>query len=310
MEITYFDAFSRGWDRMKKGLFQPFNLGKWFVVGFTAFLAGLLEGPGGSGNISKNKWDNAPHIDDIADFPSVAWDWLMLHPLWASLILLGTLFLIAVIIVFTWLSSRGKFMFLDNVVHNKAEVTKPWHQYRRQGDSLFLWRLVYGFIVFATIVAIMVFFVGLILNMVHGSISGAQKVYTIMGMVFLFLVFFILTSYISMFLDHFVVPIMYKHNLSAMQGWGRFLPLMSQYFGYFLLYGIIMLFLIILMIFCIILFGFMTCCIGFLLLIIPYIGSVVLLPVSYTFRAYSLEFLGQFGPEFEIFPPAGEVKVT
>ncbi|UCG28248.1 MAG: hypothetical protein JSV24_02490 [Bacteroidales bacterium] len=310
MEITYFDSLSRGWDRMKNGLFKPFDLGKWFVVGFTAFLAGLLDGPGGGGNLSGNKWDDFPKVHDIAEFPSVAWNWLMQHPLWTSLIFFGTLFLIAVIIVFTWLSSRGKFMFLDNVVHNKAEVTKPWHQYKREGDSLFLWRLVYGFIVFVAIVAITVFFVGLILNMVQGNISGPQKVYTIMGMVFLFLLFFIVISYINLFLDHFVVPIMYKHSLSAMQGWGRFLPLMSQHFGYFLLYGLIVFFLIIVVIFCVILFGLMTCCIGFLLLVIPYIGSVVILPVSYTFRAYSLEFLGQFGPEFEIFPPAGKVNVA
>jgi len=39
-----------------------------------------------------------------------------------------------------------------------------------------------------------------------------------------------------------------------------------------------------------------------LLLITPYIGSVVLLPVSYTFRAFSVEFLEQFGDDFTIFP--------
>ena len=51
---------------------------------------------------------------------------------------------------------------------------------------------------------------------------------------------------------------------------------------------------------CIILFAIMTCCIGLLLLIIPYIGAVVLLPVSYTFRALSIEFLAQFGDEFDV----------
>jgi hypothetical protein len=48
--------------------------------------------------------------------------------------------------------------------------------------------------------------------------------------------------------------------------------------------------------------GLITCCIGWLLLVIPYIGTVVTLPVWYTFRAFSLEFLGQFGPEYELFP--------
>jgi hypothetical protein len=48
--------------------------------------------------------------------------------------------------------------------------------------------------------------------------------------------------------------------------------------------------------------GFLTCCIGFLILAIPYVGSVVLLPVSYLFRALSVEFLEQFGPEYVLFP--------
>jgi len=45
-----------------------------------------------------------------------------------------------------------------------------------------------------------------------------------------------------------------------------------------------------------------TCLIFFVLLMIPYISSVVLLPVSYTYRAYSLEFLAQFGPDYSLFP--------
>ncbi len=301
MNITYFDALSRGWDRMKKALFQPFDLGKWFVVGFTAFLAMLLDGPGGGG--PKNKWEHHD-FKDFVDFPHVAWDWLMANPAWAGLILFGIIFLIVLIVVFAWLSSRGRFMFLHNVVHDKAEVTKPWHEYRREGDSLFLWRLVYGIIVFAAITLIMIFFFGLVVRMIHGDIRGAQKVYTILGMVLLFLTFFIITSYISLFLKDFVVPVMFKHRISATKAWGRFLPLMSRHFGYFLLYGLVIFFLIIVVVCCVIVFGLMTCCIGFLLLIIPYIGSVVLLPISYTFRAFSVEFLSQFGSEFDVFPPS------
>ena len=311
MNITYFDALSRGWDRMKKALFQPFDLGKWFVVGFTAFLAALLDGPGGGGG--GKRWDHSPNFDEFAEFPALAKDWLGSHPAWAGLILFGILFLIVLIVVFAWLSSRGKFLFLHNVVHDKAEVTKPWHEYRRQGDSLFLWRLVYGVIVFAAFILMFFFFFGLIVKMIHHDITGAQKVYTIFGMVLLFLTLFIITSYISLFLNDFVVPVMFKYKISATKGWGKFLPLMSRHFGYFLLYGIIIFLLIIFIIFCVVLFGLVTCCIGFLLLIIPYIGSIVLLPISYTMRSFSVEFLAQFGPDFDVFPSAdttGEIETA
>ena len=79
--------------------------------------------------------------------------------------------------------------------------------------------------------------------------------------------------------------------------------------GYFLLYGIFILVLGILVVISVIIFGFVTLCIGFLLLIIPYISSVLLLPVSYTFRAYSVEFLEQFGDDFKIYPKQEEDEI-
>jgi len=56
----------------------------------------------------------------------------------------------------------------------------------------------------------------------------------------------------------------------------------------------------------IIIAGLLTCCVGILLLIIPYIGTVVTLPIWYTLRAFSLEYLAQFGPEYDVFPPSEE----
>ena len=63
-----------------------------------------------------------------------------------------------------------------------------------------------------------------------------------------------------------------------------------------------MLFLYIFFIIVVVLTGVFTCCCGFLLVALPYIGSVVTLPIFYTFRAYSLEFFEQFGPDYKIFP--------
>ena len=56
----------------------------------------------------------------------------------------------------------------------------------------------------------------------------------------------------------------------------------------------------------IIVFGAMiiTCCIAGCLMILPYIGTVLLLPVLVFKRSYSLYFLRQFGPGYDVFPPA------
>jgi len=73
-----------------------------------------------------------------------------------------------------------------------------------------------------------------------------------------------------------------------------------------LIYGAVKLILIIISGIFIILAGLLTCCIGYLLFLIPYIGSVALLPVSVTLRTFSLEFLGQFGDDFKLFPEEAE----
>ena len=48
VEINVVEPISPALERVKRMLFQPFDLGKWFVIGFCAWLACLGEG-GGSG---------------------------------------------------------------------------------------------------------------------------------------------------------------------------------------------------------------------------------------------------------------------
>ncbi len=302
MSIQYIEPLSGGWNRMKKALFQPFDLGKWFTVGFTAFLAALMDGQGGSGGNSNSYGRSHTDIDDVFYFPEQAWDWLQTHPVVFTLILVGVVFLFILGIVLLWISSRGKFMFLDNVVHDKAEVKAPWYEYKREGNSLFIWRLVYGLLVFVVVVISLIVAFVKIREMYYDYSALSEKIFSIMGMVLYFLGLFIVTGYISLYLNDFIVPIMYKHRLTTSQAWFKFLPLFSSRMGHFLLYGLFVLLLIILVVIAVIIFGFVTCCIGFLLLIIPYLGSVVLLPISYTFRAFSVEYLGQFGEEWNVFP--------
>ncbi len=300
MYISYSGPLSRGWDRMKKALFQPFDITKWINVGFTAFLAGLTDFNGGSsGNNSRY---NYADWNDFFDFPQTAWNWLGNHPLWANLILLGCILLFIFITVLIWLSSRGKFMLLYNVVNDKDDVIKPWHDYKKQGNALFWWRFVFGW---AAAFVFVLFFIYCFLtakSMYYGEISGGTKVWMIAGMIFTFLLLIITTGYISLFLNDFVVPIMYKHTLGINKGWFRFVGLFMKNPGSFVVYGLFIFVLGIAVAIGVLTVALVTCCIGLLLIAIPFIGSVVLLPVSYTFRAFSVEFLAQFGNDFSLFP--------
>lgn len=304
MNIEYFEPLSRAWSRMKIALFKPFDITKWFVIGFSAFLAGLTDGNGGSGGNGTSRVSNDVSFREFIEFPNTAWEWLMDHPGWFIAIGSIVVVLIAVGITFTWLSSRGNFMFLDNVAQDKAEIAKPWKQYKTEGNSLFLWRLAFGLICFTLFIMFFIFFFTTGALIYRESLYRHVPVPFLVGMGLLFFFMLIIIGYISMFLKSFVVPIMYKNNIKTTQAWSRFLSLFGKHAFHFILFGIFVFFLTIMFVLLIIVAGLLTCCIGIILFIIPYIGTVVTLPVWYTLRAFSLEYLAQFGPEYDVFPPA------
>src|SRR5205809_657530 len=98
-----------GW--VKRQLFQPFDAGKWFVIGFCAWLAHLGEG-GFNGGYSFNS-PTAPggravreQFDQIKDYVLNNLYWIV--PLAVGLVVIG----LAAGVLLTWLSSRGRFMFV------------------------------------------------------------------------------------------------------------------------------------------------------------------------------------------------------
>lgn len=298
MSISYSRPLSLGFDRMKKALFQPFDISKWFKVGFTAWLAGMTDCRGSSGNSSSH---NNPDWHDFFDFPQTAWNWLMENPLWFNLIIVGIAFLVIVISIVIWISSRGKFMFLHNVTNDKSDIGLPWHEYKKEGNSLFIWEFFYGWFAFAVFMAFLVYCFNTSRNLYLGDYSGITIFWSIATMALIFIGYIIIFGYISLFLKDFVVPIMYKYRIGVIQGWMKFLALFMRKFFTFVFYGFFIFILGIGVVLGVVFFAVLTCCIGLLLIAIPYIGAVVLLPISYTFRAFSIEFLAQFGNEFNVF---------
>lgn len=293
---------------MKKALFQPFDISKWFRLGFAAWLASFTDCNGGSGGGgSKNSYNDINNVwDDIFTFPQTAWSWLMEHPVWFNLIIVGIVLLFVIAAVIIWLSSRGKFMFLHNVANDQSEISAPWHEYRKEGNSLFLWEYFFGFFGFAVFVLFLIYCFVTGRNLYYADLPGVAIFWAVAIMVLIFIGYIIVFGYISLFLKDFVVPIMYKHRVGVIKGWGIFLKLFSSHIFSFIGYGLFIFVLGIAVAIGVILFALMTCCIGLLLIAIPYIGAVILLPISYTFRAFSIEFLAQFGDNYNVLPPDNE----
>jgi hypothetical protein len=301
MSIQYIEPLSKGFARMKKSLFNPFDLQKWFVVGFTAFLAGLADcGSGGHTGINwiRGKVD----AESILYFPQRAWEWLIEHPVWAAVIAFGVFLAFVFVVFILWLSSRGKFMFLDNVVRNRSQVVAPWQEYGNEGNSFFLFIFLFRLSVFALIVAYFIYGFASLQGLHESTGEIRSLIWPAILMGLGLVVILIACGFIGLLLRDFVVPIMYRDRVSTSKAIQKFFPLFLSQSLHFIGYELFKLCIVIIILIGIIIGGFATCCIGFVLLVIPYINAVVLLPVSYTMRAFAVEFLEQFGPECQIFP--------
>ena len=128
---------------MADTLFRPFELKKWFVVGFTAWLAGL-GGRGGSGSGANSSLGDRGKGAGLGRAAGELWEHIVANGLLLGLVALGCVVLFGLIVAVIWVSSRGKLMFLDNVVFNRALVVDPWKRFRKQGNSLFLFRAIFS----------------------------------------------------------------------------------------------------------------------------------------------------------------------
>jgi len=299
MEIQYVAPLQRAWVRMKGILFDPFDLGKWLVIGFSAWLARLAGGGGGGG--THVNW-RPGHVETlhVRRFLRGVWEHLRAHPHWLALLVVGCAAVAVIVLVLVWISSRGKFIFLDNVVHNRAKIAEPWRRCAHLGDSLFLWRLGYLLVcllAFAALAAVAVLAAGGFSGL--GFTSARSITITVLGG-FAALLGAIACAYVSLFLDSFIVPVMYKNGIGAVDAWRRFVPWIERHLGAFVLYGFFVVGLIVVVGAGVVMVGLMTCCVGLLLVVLPYVGTVILLPVLVTYRAFSLEFLSQFDGSFAV----------
>ncbi len=299
MSLSVVDPIDPAIARTKLILFQPFDLGKWLGLGFCAFLMSLAEGGGGGGGGGGGPGGGGGGPGGGPDFdPVIVWirENLTLIVVVAVAVLLVVF---AIGLLLTWLGSRGRFMFLDGVVNNRGSVVAPWHEYRREANSLFLFRFCLGLIGLLVVALILGLCAAIAWPDIEGRTFGGFALGAIVTGVVMLLAFGLTMAVISVFLTDFVVPIMYLRRITVMAAWREFSSSMLAgntlpFVLYFLMKIVIGLVVAILaaMAMC------LTCCI----VLIPYVGSVILLPLTVFAQAYPLYFIEQFGPEWRVFP--------
>jgi hypothetical protein len=205
----------------------------------------------------------------------------------------------AIIIVFTWLRARGRFMFVDCIVKDRGVIAEPWREFRKEGNSYFLFALVVGLIIGIIVtVAALPFLVPVIRS---GVRPHWRDVY-VLCTVALWAAFLVFLIFAWTLISHFMVAVMYRRRCTAAEAFRAAISLVANYPGEITLYCLFWIALAIAvgMASCVVILA--TCCIA----LIPYIGTVILLPVFVCLRAFGLCFIRQFGPGYDVWASSVE----
>ncbi|PYX84783.1 MAG: hypothetical protein DMG68_19700 [Acidobacteria bacterium] len=293
-KIEILTPFNLALEWTKQVLFRPFDLEKWLVIGFAAFLSHLAGGSGTGFNFNFNpasfrnrgNWDfrtTSHNLYSTSDHVSL---WLILFVTAAILVIM-----IAVVLVLLWIGCRGRFIFVDCVVRNRGAIKEPWRELGEVANSFF------GFLLVTLLIFVLMAFVAgspfiLWLALHHGDVSFGPAMVLGIGLWIAFVFIFALAWGL---ISQFMIVTMYRRRCGAVEAFRSTVSLMMSDPVPFILYILFLFVLTILvaMISCVA--TCVTCCIA----AIPYVGTVILLPLYVFLTAYPLLFARQFGSDWD-----------
>jgi hypothetical protein len=300
-------AFRAIWRSMVRTLFQPFDLARWFSIGFCAWLATL----GGGGPNLQGLVDTEALQARLAADPATTFSFslltdhfsrLLAKPLLTAAMLSAVLMGLLFALLFCWLRARGSFMFLHRIENPQATIRQAWQVASHTALPLFWWRLSLGF---AGWVALLAIGAGAVVSLGvdvlrSGNWSAIGAAVTLPwaavwgGALALLLCVWGTVSSLSF---HFMEPLLYCHRDGIAPAWRRVWALCRDYpFAVLRFYLVLTLFLIAATL-AMLLFIFGSCCLGLVLMILPLVGAVVLLPLLWLHRGFGVAFLKQIRTE-------------
>ena len=284
--------------RTRRILFEPFQLRKWLRLGLCAFLMGSAPlTPIASGLNLNNQSDSG----ETTIRPEAILAWIQEH---LSLILTVAAVVLVVgsvlTLLLTWLSSRARFMLLDGVIHNRADLAAPWRRYRREGNALFRFRVVVGVIGLALLALIVAVPLVVSLADLLAGVISLRVVAAGLAATLLLLVWILAMELIAVLLLDFVAPVMLLRQVPVLPAWRIVIDALVRPqpvgFALYLLarvllngaIGTLAMLVVVL-----------SCCLA----LVPYLGSVLLLPLTLFQISYPLAYLEQLGPQWAVFAP-------
>ena len=289
--ISVIEPINSALEKVKSTLFKPFEIGKWFTIGFCAWLAFL--GQSGLNCHFNFPFGNLNHSGaPLGQIQNVFSKHFLLITVLGSI---GLIIGLAIMITLLWLSSRGRFMFLYCIAENRPEVKTPWHKFRKPANSLLLFKLVSGFIAFICLAMCTATLILMIVLLTRSdSNTNVVGIFAIVCLSLVTALIAIATALFFKFTNDFIIPIMYLRFCSCTKAWHQFLQILLYRKGAFALYLLFQIVIAMVIAAMLMALVFGTCCCAALFLAIPYIGTVLMLPLLIFKRAYSLYYLRQF----------------
>jgi hypothetical protein len=280
---------------VRSTLFGQFHWNKWLIWGVLAFLgtnlgSGLGWGYHGLGTGGGDSGTGG----DLTDI--MAWVNRNLELVLLLLVIALVVFLVVSVLFLVWLyiACRGRFMFLECLVENKTAMADSWRNNGRQAMSLFWWFNGYYSVVFLAIIAALAgaFF---ILYRDDGWAPLAEVWPQLLLLGAGLLVAIVLCAIVSLYLEDFVVPLMWARKLKVLDAYRVFLQMFRAQPGSFLLYLPIRLGLSLGAGILLFIGTCLTCCLAAL----PVVGHTLFLPVYAGLRMYPVYVLAQLEPALQ-----------
>lgn len=235
MPLSAVDAITPAFQHTKQQLLQPFRAGQWARLALVGLLAGELSSGGGGCNgnfrMPTHPAGNQRFLDAGLAF---------LHPtLSGALIALLVVLGLVLAVLFLFVSSVMRFILFDSVVTKQCRIREGWSRREKPGLRYFLWQILV-MLAFGAGLTILVG-IPVAFGFVAGWLKEPQEhlVPLILGgmvLFFLVLAFIVVQLVVQVMSKDFVVPQMALEEISAIEGWRRLWPWLKRekgdYAGY------------------------------------------------------------------------------
>ena len=306
-------CLSQAYARMK-GLLFPFSLKKWITLGFCSWAVTLGESGSNSGNWDKlgkttgmkNEsgqtvlemlntifWGDGSIFERIAGILQMQADTIQLI---FHIGIAAAVFILLLAVVIAYFKGRMCFVWLDNLINNRAEVQNAYRKYEKPGVGFFKGKLYID--IWYYLISLLLWGITLCPGIQYlresarmgewGSFNSALASSMILGAVLAILNILVL-FYLKLLFD-FAPLIMYKEGLSFNEAWSAFNHMLFcrkiQFVKYYFFYWLVNLaagVLLVLLLVC-------SCCILLFPLVLPVIGATMLLPWHVTGSYLTIEF--------------------